>query len=181
MTVGGSINNGAEAGASVSVANWYGGDTVDGMHRVDGERTLSLGLNGIDPTFEKAIRAMGMVAQGKYGAGGGLEQNLDRVDHALALLGSALERASGAGEPLGPELAGNVETVRMNLGFDLAVVHDTRERQRALAVSLDNQAAEIENVDPLEAMTQLLDDGRALEASYQVVARIRQFSLMNYL
>jgi hypothetical protein len=30
-------------------------------------------------------------------------------------------------------------------------------------------------------MTKLLDDGRALEASYQVVARIRQFSLMNYL
>lgn len=69
----------------------------------------------------------------------------------------------------------------MNLGFDLAVVNETRERQRALAVSLDNQIGEIENVDPLEAMTRLLDDGRALEASYQVVARIRQFSLMNYL
>ena len=181
MSITAGINDGAEAGAILSVANWYGGDTVAATHRVDGERTLSLGLNGIDPTFEKAIRAMGMIAQGDYGTAGGLEQNLDRVDHALALLGSALERASGAGEPLGPELAGNVEAVRMNLGFDLAVVNETRERQRALAVSLDNQVGEIENVDPLEAMTQLLDDGRALEASYQVVARIRQFSLMNYL
>lgn len=181
MTVVRGIIDGAEPAASLSVGNWYGGDTVEATHRVDGERTLSLGLNGIDPTFEKAIRAMGMIAQGQYGTGGGLEQNLERVDHALALLGSALERASGAGEPLGPERPGSVETVRMNLGFDLAVVHETRERQRALAVSLDNQAAAIENVDPLEAMTKLLDDGRALEASYQVVARIRQFSLMNYL
>ena len=181
MTVVNGINNGAEAGATLAVANWYAGDEVAGAHRVEGDRTLSLGLNAVDPAFEKAIRAMGMIAQGTYGTGGGLDQNLERVDHALSLLDGALERASGAPEFLGPERAGNVETVRMNLGFDLAVIHETRERQKALAVSLDNQTGEIENVDPLEAMTRLLDDGRALEASYQVVARIRQFSLMNYL
>jgi flagellin-like hook-associated protein FlgL len=181
MTVTNGINNGAEAGATLAVANWYAGDEVTGAHRVEGDRTLSLGLNAVDPAFEKAIRAMGMIAQGQYGTAGGLEQNLERVDHALSLLDGALERASGAPELLGPERAGNVETARMNLGFDLAVIHETRERQKALAVSLDNQTAEIENVDPLEAMTKLLDDGRALEASYQVVARIRQFSLMNYL
>jgi flagellin-like hook-associated protein FlgL len=181
MTVTNAVTDGAEAGATLAVANWYAGDEVAGAHRVEGDRTLSLGLNAVDPAFEKAIRAMGMIAQGAYGTGGGLEQNLERVDHALSLLDGALERASGAPEPLGPERAGNIETVRMNLGFDLAVVHETRERQKALAVSLDNQTAEIENVDPLEAMTKLLDDGRALEASYQVVARIRQFSLMNYL
>jgi flagellin-like hook-associated protein FlgL len=181
MTVVNGINNGAEAGAILAVGNWYAGDEVAGAHRVEGDRTLSLGLNAVDPAFEKAIRAMGMIAQGTYGTGGGLEQNLERVDHALSLLDGALERASGAPEFLGPERPGNVETVRMNLGFDLAVIHETRERQKTLAVSLDNQTAEIENVDPLEAMTKLLDDGRALEASYQVVARIRQFSLMNYL
>lgn len=181
MTVVNGINNGAEAGATLAVGNWYAGDEVAGAHRVEGDRTLSLGLNAVDPAFEKAIRAMGMIAQGTYGTGGGLDQNLERVDHALSLLDGALERASGAPEFLGPERPGNVETVRMNLGFDLAVIHETRERQKVLAVSLDNQTAEIENVDPLEAMTKLLDDGRALEASYQVVARIRQFSLMNYL
>jgi flagellin-like hook-associated protein FlgL len=181
MTVTRGVNDGAEAGATLAVANWYAGDEVAGAHRVEGDRTLSLALNAVDPAFEKAIRAMGMIAQGAYGSGGGLETNLQRVDHALSLLDGALERASGAPEPLGPERAGNIETVRMNLGFDLAVIHETRERQKALAVSLDNQTGEIENVDPLEAMTRLLDDGRALEASYQVVARIRQFSLMNYL
>jgi flagellin-like hook-associated protein FlgL len=181
MTVTNGINDGAEAAATLAVANWYAGDEVAGAHRVEGDRTLSLALNAVDPAFEKAIRAMGMIAQGAYGGGGGLDTNLQRVDHALSLLDGALERASGAPEPLGPERGGNIETVRMNLGFDLAVIHETRERQKALAVSLDNQVGEIENVDPLEAMTKLLDDGRALEASYQVVARIRQFSLMNYL
>ncbi len=71
--------------------------------------------------------------------------------------------------------------MRMEMGFNLTVLAETNERHRDFAATLDNQVAEIENVDPLEAITRLLDDGRALEASYQVVARIREFSLMNYL
>jgi flagellin-like hook-associated protein FlgL len=175
------VNNGGDAGASLTVGNWYRGDTVAQSHHVDDARSFALGLDGVNPTFEKAIRAMGLIAQGSFGTAGGLEQNQERVDWALALLDSSLVRASGAGEPLGPEAAGNVETTRMDLGFDLAVLSETNERQRAFAVSLDNQVADIENVDPLEAMTRLLDDGRALEASYRVVAQIREFSLMNYL
>lgn len=181
MTVANSINNGAEPAATLSVANWYAGDTVAQSHQVDTTRSFALDLDGIDPSFEKAIRAMGMIAQGAYGTAGGLEQNLERVDQAIALLDSSLQRATGAPEPFGPETTGSIETVRMDLGFDLSVLAETNERHRDFAATLDNQVAEIENVDPLEAITRLLDDGRALEASYQVVARIREFSLMNYL
>lgn len=181
IAVANSINNGAEPTATLTVANWYAGDTVAQSHRLDDSRSFALDLDGIDPSFEKAIRAMGMIAQGAYGSAGGLEQNLERVDQAIALLDSSLQRASGAPEPFGPEAAGSIETVRMDLSFDLTVLAETNDRHRTFAASLDNQVAEIENVDPLEALTRLLDDGRALEASYQVVARIRQFSLMNYL
>lgn len=101
MTVSAGVNDGAEAAATLAVGNWYAGDTVDASHRVESERTLSLGLNGIDPAFEKAIRAMGMIAQGQYGTGGGLEQNLERVDsRALAARlgpGTRLWRRRAAG------------------------------------------------------------------------------------
>jgi len=65
MTVVNGINNGAEAGATLAVANWYAGDEVAGAHRVEGDRTLSLGLNAVDPAFEKAIRAMGMIRKAR--------------------------------------------------------------------------------------------------------------------
>lgn len=175
------INNGSEAGATIAVGNWYAGDTIAQTHRADDDRSFSLSLNAVDPALEKAIRAIGMIAQGAYGTAGGLDQNMDRVDQALSLLSSALERASGAGEPFGPEAAGSIESARMDLGFNQVVLDETLEHHRALMVSLDNRVAEIENVDQLEALTRLLDDGRALEASYQVVSHIRQFSLMNYL
>ena len=175
------INNGAEAGATITLGNWYAGDSIAQTHRADDERRFSLSLNAIDPAFEKAIRAIGMIAQGAYGTAGGLDQNMGRVDQSLSLLSSALERASGAGEPFGPEAEGSIESARMDLGFNQVVLNETIERHRSLMVSLEDRVAEIENVDQLEALTRLLDDGRALEASYQVVSRIRQFSLMNYL
>lgn len=181
FAVANSLGNGAEPSTTLAVGNWYAGDTHGQSHQVDESRSLELALDGIDPAFEKAIRAMGLIAQGGYGTAGGLEQNLERVDWAIALLDSALNRASGAPEPFGAELDGSIESVRMDLGFNLTVLDEANERHRTLAASLDNQVAEIENIDPLEALTRLLDDGRALEASYQVVARIRQFSLMNYL
>ncbi|MBL8659931.1 MAG: hypothetical protein JNM75_09270 [Rhodospirillales bacterium] len=181
MTVANVMNDGAEAAATVSVVNWYDGDTVAQGHRVDKSRSIALDLDGIDPSFEKAIRAMGLIAQGAYGTAGGLEQNPERVDQAIALLDSSLQRAADAVQPFGPEESGSIESVRMGLGFDLSVLAETNERHRDLAASLDDQIAKIENADPLEAITRLLDDGRALEASYQVVARIRAFSLVNYL
>jgi flagellin-like hook-associated protein FlgL len=46
---------------------------------------------------------------------------------------------------------------------------------------LDNEVGRVENVDQNEAIAKLLDDSRALDASYQAMARIRQLSLGDYL
>jgi len=39
----------------------------------------------------------------------------------------------------------------------------------------------MENVDKTEAVMKLIDDARALEISYQSMARISQLSLANYI
>lgn len=171
----------AEVDGTISADNYYNGDEVDLTHRVDTDRSITLDLNAVDPAFEKAIRAMSIIAQGVYGTEGGLDQNAQRVNQARYLLGSALDRTVIGTPPFGTELTSNIETLEQRVGFNQVLVDATNESHRKFIGFLDESVADIENVNPTEAITRLLDDTRALEASYQALARIRELSLSNYL
>lgn len=69
----GVIAEGAVA-ATISATSYYQGDQVQQKHRVSKDRDFTQVLNASDPTFAKAIRAIGIIAQGKFGTNGGLEQ-----------------------------------------------------------------------------------------------------------
>lgn len=190
MTVGSStinvvnsvVNEGPPpVAATLTVDSWYHGDSLSQTHRVDRERSFSLSLNAIDPAFEKAIRAMGLIAQGAYGTAGGLDQNIGRIDQAIELLNNALDRAAGGTPPFGTELTGSIEAVQMDLGFKEVVLDQSNRRHEDFIGFLEAGVADIENADTTEAITRLLDDSRALEASYQTTARIQELSLVNFL
>jgi flagellin-like hook-associated protein FlgL len=174
-------------GATVTVPttreidSYYRGDTVTQTHRVDAERSVSLDLTAADPAFEKAIRAMKLIAQGTFGSEGGLDQNTGRIEQALALLGSALNRVSPNVGPDGPEAAGNLETIQMEVGLHRALINDTNERLRSLIGALDNHVADVETINPTEVATRLFDQANALEASLTTIARVRQLSLVKFL
>jgi flagellin-like hook-associated protein FlgL len=174
-------------GATVTVPttreidSYYRGDTLAQTHRVDAERSVSLDLTAADPAFEKAIRAMKLIAQGQFGSEGGLDQNTDRIGQALALLDSALDRASPDAGRDGPEAAGNLETIQMEVGLHRALINDTNERLRTLIGALDGQVADVETINPTEVATRLFDQANALEASLTTIARVRQLSLMKFL
>jgi len=93
----------APATATLSAPPWYRGDTLARSHDVDDARSIDLDITAIDPAFEKAIRAMSLIAQGKFGAEGGLDQNSQRIDEAMYLLNSALNRVVSGAPPFGPE------------------------------------------------------------------------------
>ena len=170
-----------ESHLSDPALTYYHGDSVTLTHRVDNERSISLDLTAADPAFEKAIRAMKLIAQGQFGSEGGLDQNTDRIDQALALLGSALDRASGSAGPLGNEAAGNLETIQMEVGLHRALINDTNERLRKSIGALDGYIADVENINPTEIATRLFDQANALEASLTTIARVRQLSLVKFL
>lgn len=175
-----SVADGADAAVTIASGDYYRGDSIPLTHRVDDDRFLDLDLNAIDPAFEKAIRALGIIAQGGYGTAGGLDRNTGRIDDAIDLLNGALDRA-GSGQPYGPELSGNLETAAMDLGFQQRLMHDAMTEQDDLVGFLTANIADIENVETLEAVTRLLDQGRALEAAYQAIAKVNALSLSDYL
>ncbi|MBB4264431.1 hypothetical protein [Roseospira visakhapatnamensis] len=56
--------NADAADATLQTVSYYGGDSLVIEHRVSDTRTIDLGLNAKAAGFEKAIRALGILAQG---------------------------------------------------------------------------------------------------------------------
>lgn len=166
---------------SVSSDSWYQGNDQSVEHRLNENRSIDLDFNAIDPAIEKAIRAMGIIAQGEYGTAGGLDQNTDRLDDAMFLLEDSLSFPTSGTPPFGTERMGSFEQIAFDLGFMQVRVSKANETHEAYSGFLDKNIAKIENVDMLEAITTMQDYQTTLEASYQVFGRFQELSLIKYL
>ncbi|MBC8337879.1 MAG: hypothetical protein ISR51_04915 [Rhodospirillales bacterium] len=170
-----------KAAGTISSTSFFNGDEVSMTHRVDETRKFEYDLNAIDPGFEKAIRAMKIIAQGIFQTEGGLDQNTGRIDNAIYLLNSALVRSPGGTPPFGTELTSNIEQIELDVGFDRSLIHTTNELHFDIINFMQTSIKNTEGINRTEVTTLLLDQQLALEASFQAFARIRQLNLGNYL
>lgn len=168
-------------GATLKAESYYRGDSLPIQHRVDEDRSVEVSVLASDPAFEKAFRAMGMIAQGAFGTSGGLENNLQRVSQALYLVKDAIESPAGTNPPFGAELRGDMQKLQGNLGVTQSLINAKDTKHKAFAGFLTTRISEMENVDKMEAVAMLLDDQRALETSYQALAKVREMTLLNFL
>jgi flagellar hook-associated protein 3 FlgL len=166
--------------ATITIGNWYQGDHLKHTHRLDTERSFTSDINATHPGLEKVIRALGLIAQGKPGTAGSLDSNIWRMDQALSLLNAGLDRAL-SGTPFGPEKIGSLDTIGMELGMQQSILADTKALHTSLKSLFTQRISDLEDADQTEAITYLLQGTRTLEASYQVMSRVQQMSLINYL
>jgi flagellar hook-associated protein 3 FlgL len=188
ITVGAAETVTAEAAtAAPTIAadtRYYSGDNLTRTHRTEATRDFNVNVTGIDPAFEKAIRAMGHMAQGAFGTAGGLDQvaNQGRVIESLFFVNSALLPPPTQGiAPFGVEQVNNMQDVLQDVAYDRVLMNDTIARQKELISFINARISKAENIDPTEAVTRLLDQQRNLEASFQSFARIRALSLGDFL
>jgi flagellin-like hook-associated protein FlgL len=170
-----------DTGAAITIGNWYRGDTLAQTHRLDDERSLTLDLDGLDPAFEKAIRALGIIAQGVTGQPGGLDAHQERIDQALFLLNDAIDGSAAGVPPFGSEQKGDLKDIESLIGYQQVMLSNSRTLHTQLAAALDDRIGGIENADPQQAIVQLLDATQSLEASYQAIARVRGLNLAQFL
>ena len=171
-----------DAGATiVADTSYYHGDTNPVVHRVDPRQEFENTINAANPAFEKAIRAMGIIAQGVFNTAGGLDQNLTRVTEAKFLIDSALFSTAEGVPPFGVEEKDSIESVGVAIGFNQVLLDRTTTNSKHTIGLLDLRVGAIENIDMLEAITRVTDDSRSLEASYQTIARIRSLNLQDFL
>jgi len=168
-------------GTLAANSDYYAGDEVSVEHRVEEERELATGITAIDPTFERVIRALGMIAQGQFGTAGGLDQNVSRITDAIYLLDLSLGDERTTPPPFGAEESGDVIALQQTTAFNRLIVQRTIEQQGTTIDFLLGQSAAVETADPLETITKLLSQQTSLEASYQAISRVRTLSLSNFL
>lgn len=170
-----------DTGASIAVGNWYHGDTLAQTYRLDEQRSFALDLNAADPAFEKAFRALGIIAQGVAGQPGGLDAHRERIDQALWLLDDTIGEGDHGTAPFGPEQNGTLPDIDSLVGFQQVMLGDSKTLHTQLAAAADDRIAAMENVDQTETIARLLDATQSLEASYQAIARVRQLNLAQFL
>lgn len=166
---------------TITATGYFRGDQVARTVRVGDDRAFTSDLTAAHPAFEKAIRAMGLIAQGAFGTAGGLDQNPERIEAALWLLNDSLDAAHGGQPPHDDERAGTLRDVAGDVGYQRVMIRDANELNKQLSARLESDADTIENIDPQEAIARFLDQTRSLEAAYRAVASIRQLSLVNFL
>jgi len=171
----------AVTSASVTSSSWYQGDTLQIQHRIDDNRQVDVGIYASDPSLEKAMRAMGLIAQGAFGTAGGLDQNQKRINQAMYLLNDGLNSSASGTPPFGTEMRGDLNGLQQNLGFTQKVILDKNSTHQSFIGFLGTRIANIENMDQTTATTNLLSDSNALQASYQALAKVQSLSLINYI
>ncbi len=169
------------AAPTMTANSWYKGDTLTTQQAVANNQQVPVGIFASDPAFEKAIRALSIIAQGSYGTAGGLENHPERVTAALYLLNSAATTATGGTPPYGPEDPSNIQQLSETVGYTQAVIKTANDSHDTYIGFIQNRLGDIEHADQTTAITTLLADSNALQASYQTLARVSQLTLLNYL
>ncbi|MBT3906621.1 MAG: hypothetical protein HOB79_01415 [Rhodospirillaceae bacterium] len=286
-----------QTGGTITALPFFSGDTRATTHRVSDRQSFEVDITAADPAFEKAFRAMSLIAQGQFGTAGGLDQNTERVGQSLFLLASALDNSSNANvtavaqvntvdftaatlgttgdthtvtintvpagtavavtvpgggtltaitaamttainnnasvnslvkatangtvltltaatpgvgfssssstnlataavdsvtttnvasltvgsPPFGAEQVSNLEQLQRAVGFDQVLLDRVNQGHETLKGFIDVRISSFENINQADAITRLLDDSRALEVSFQVLGRVRDLSLANFL
>lgn len=166
-----------DATTTLGSTSWYKGDNMQVQHRIDEDNRIDVGLYASDPAIEKAIRALGLIAQGSFGTAGGLDQNMDRVNEAAKLVEDMLDSP----RTLKGEEPGDIMTLTRKLGFTMYQVKETISMQKGYSASLLNGIDNMTKIDKAEAITNLQLDNLALNASYNAATMIRDMTLLNYI
>ncbi len=159
------------SGVTVAPESYYKGDELSYEHRISDYRTIEVGVNAKDPAFEKAMRAMGIIAQGD------LTNNPERVAEALELLSDSLDHDTLVTD----EMTSDLTRVAKTIGLNEATVDKALDEQRDYLSFVQTRITDLENVDMTEALVRLADDAQSLETSYTTFSRISQLTLNDYI
>lgn len=147
------------------------GTNLGTSQRISDTQSINMDVTGLDPAFEKVVRAFGILAQGD------LINHPDRVTQALAVLNDAIEHSS-----LQPtEERSDLQSVQDRIANNLKALDTAKTVQTQFSAFLEGRQNEIEKADTTEVAVRLQTDSQTLQISYASIAKITQLSLLNYL
>ncbi len=152
-----------DIGYDSSNPSYYRGDSNKLSVRIGDDMTVEYGVTADDSAFEKLIRALYTVKNANVTPG-----NIDRA---------TLENALG----LAVEAIGELPVIVSEIGANRLTLQNFKNRHEDFLVFTQETVSQIENVDVAEAISRLSSEQLLLEASYTLIAQLRQLSLANFL
>ena len=140
---------------------YYQGNATKLSARLDESFDLSYGVTADNAGYEQLIRALRLAADATLAP-----QDQNRLDEALRVVNDAIQAI--------PNITGQIGSAR-------AVIESIGNKHTDFKQFADKAVGDLANVDVARAVTLLTQDQTTLEASYQVVARLSQLSLSNFL
>ena len=166
------------AAATFSSTGYYKGNIDPAVFHIDDNVDLYNNVTGISPGFEKAIRAMGILAQGN------LEAHPERLKQAIYLVDSALGNNNLSTKPpagIGHESSETLEDAISRITFLRSTLKHTQTHLTSAIDSKKDQIGHVEMVNKLETAAQFKHLQQLLKASFLSSQRAGQLSLVNYM
>lgn len=165
--------------------SYYQGGTMDSEKVISDNQSIVFDVNGADPAFEKLFRSLceiaqgGLIDSGDPTKGEALDPNrtADRVENAIKTLQSALY-SSGFGSS---ENNADLYTVLAKTNSNQVILNNVTTNQKAMSANLQDSIGSIKNVDQTEAAIKSLMAYNNLNASYAVLQKSMELSILNYL
>ncbi len=140
---------------------YYQGNTTKLSARLDESFELSYGVTADNTAYEQLSRALRLAADATLAP-----QDQNRLEEALRVVNLAIQDI--------PNITGQIGSAR-------AAIESIGSKHTDFKQFADKAIGDLANVDVARAVTLLTEDQTTLEASYQVVARLTQLSLANFL
>ncbi|MCP4394136.1 MAG: hypothetical protein GY804_07750 [Alphaproteobacteria bacterium] len=164
----------------ISADSYYQGDHLQISHKANEDRTIEVGINAEETAFEKAIRAMGILAQE------GLVDPADpteagrRVQLALDLLNDASDGTRN-GTSMAVEERGDIQSLQFSVTSKYDALEGIVASQKVQINYLDNRIGDIEHVNLTETAIKLQDSLTSLQIAYATLSKVNELSLINYI
>lgn len=140
--------------------------------RVDRDTEISVGFSAAESGFEKMLRGMHILSQAPLPA----DPLHPTAAEEQAFLGFC-KNANGLLKEAAVELRG----IHMRAASSMSFVKDKIDQHQEIAASEASLIDKAQSVDKAEAIMELQELGTKLNASYSVISKLQQFSLVNYL
>jgi flagellin-like hook-associated protein FlgL len=170
------------AQTAADTVSWYTGEDSNGAARasvtskVDDSVNVSYGAEASENGFARLVRALAVQSIQTYPNATEADTAASKAKFdAVANGQSRLLSAASDGSP------GSIASIGVDLGLAQTTLKNLSDRHTAYAAQLQDVIGGIENADPTQVASALLELQTRLSASYSAVAMISQLQLANYL
>jgi flagellar hook-associated protein 3 FlgL len=156
-------------------AEYYKGDQTQLAVDADANLSVTYGVVASEDAFEYVLRAMHYIQV----SGPGVDK--PTMETALALINTALGTSPGDATLGVPAISRDLADIRTGIGISRRALENANKNHDDFLLYTQQGIGDIENVDPAAAIAELSANETQLQASYMVISRLSQLSLLNFL